>query len=138
MTPGAVKLRESLQLSWRVYLLTKTFLRYGCNADFTLRIFGLREFGFPFKVEPAVGFEPTTDGLQNRCSTTELNWLKTLISLGFLSVFVVEIPEDFQHVLRALTRPTPMKTTRKEWPRVRQLVKTGNTGQTHLNSAVGS
>ena len=25
-------------------------------------------------VEPAVGFEPTTDGLQNRCSTTELNW----------------------------------------------------------------
>src|SRR5687767_1662142 len=27
-------------------------------------------------VEPVVGFEPTTDGLQNRCSTTELNWLK--------------------------------------------------------------
>ena len=25
-------------------------------------------------MEPAVGFEPTTDGLQNRCSTTELNW----------------------------------------------------------------
>jgi hypothetical protein len=25
-------------------------------------------------VEPAVGFEPTTDGLQNRCSTTELSW----------------------------------------------------------------
>jgi len=24
MTPGAVKLRESLQLSWRVYLLTKS------------------------------------------------------------------------------------------------------------------
>jgi hypothetical protein len=28
------------------------------------------------KLEPVVGFEPTTDGLQNRCSTTELNWLK--------------------------------------------------------------
>jgi hypothetical protein len=28
------------------------------------------------KVEPVVGLEPTTDGLQNRCSTTELNWLK--------------------------------------------------------------
>ena len=28
-------------------------------------------------MEPAVGFEPTTDGLQNRCSTTELNWPKT-------------------------------------------------------------
>jgi hypothetical protein len=26
-------------------------------------------------MEPVVGFEPTTDGLQNRCSTTELNWL---------------------------------------------------------------
>ena len=25
-------------------------------------------------LEPVVGFEPTTDGLQNRCSTTELNW----------------------------------------------------------------
>jgi hypothetical protein len=27
-------------------------------------------------MEPVVGFEPTTDGLQNRCSTTELNWHK--------------------------------------------------------------
>ena len=26
------------------------------------------------EMEPAVGFEPTTDGLQNRCSTTELSW----------------------------------------------------------------
>ena len=26
------------------------------------------------RLEPVVGFEPTTDGLQNRCSTTELNW----------------------------------------------------------------
>src|SRR5436309_12522658 len=26
------------------------------------------------ELEPVVGFEPTTDGLQNRCSTTELNW----------------------------------------------------------------
>ena len=30
----------------------------------------------PHYLEPVVGFEPTTDGLQNRCSTTELNWLK--------------------------------------------------------------
>jgi hypothetical protein len=28
------------------------------------------------RMEPAVGFEPTTDGLQNRCSTTELSWLR--------------------------------------------------------------
>ena len=27
------------------------------------------------KVEPAEGFEPPTDGLQNRSSTTELSWL---------------------------------------------------------------
>lgn len=26
-------------------------------------------------MEPAVGFEPTTDGLQNRSSTPELSWL---------------------------------------------------------------
>jgi hypothetical protein len=26
-------------------------------------------------VEPAVGIEPTTDGLQNRCSAAELSWL---------------------------------------------------------------
>lgn len=25
-------------------------------------------------MEPVVGIEPTTDGLQNRCSTAELNW----------------------------------------------------------------
>src|SRR5262245_59012742 len=25
-------------------------------------------------MEPVVGIEPTTDGLQNRCSTTELHW----------------------------------------------------------------
>jgi hypothetical protein len=27
------------------------------------------------QMEPVVGVEPTTYGLQNRCSTTELNWL---------------------------------------------------------------
>src|SRR4051812_38516993 len=26
------------------------------------------------RMEPAVGIEPTTDGLQNRCSTAELSW----------------------------------------------------------------
>ena len=29
-------------------------------------------------MEPVVGLEPTTDGLQNRCSTTELNWRRYL------------------------------------------------------------
>ena len=27
-----------------------------------------------YELEPVVGIEPTTHGLQNRCSTTELNW----------------------------------------------------------------
>src|ERR1043165_9300181 len=27
------------------------------------------------ELEPVAGFEPATDGLQNRSSTTELNWL---------------------------------------------------------------
>jgi hypothetical protein len=27
-----------------------------------------------FEVEPTVGIEPTTGGLQNRCSTAELCW----------------------------------------------------------------
>jgi hypothetical protein len=26
------------------------------------------------RMEPMVGIEPTTDGLRNRCSTTELHW----------------------------------------------------------------
>src|SRR5438046_3081494 len=30
------------------------------------------------QVKPVVGIEPTTDGLQNRCSTAELNWLPGL------------------------------------------------------------
>ncbi len=35
-------------------------------------------------MEPVVGLEPTTDGLQNRCSTTELNWqYPGLFSLRF-------------------------------------------------------
>jgi hypothetical protein len=30
------------------------------------------------EVEPMAGIEPATDGLRNRCSTTELHWLKLL------------------------------------------------------------
>ena len=33
------------------------------------------------EVEPAVGIEPTTHGLQNRCSTAELSWRLDLIIL---------------------------------------------------------
>jgi hypothetical protein len=36
-------------------------------------------------MEPAVGFEPTTDGLQNRCSTTELSWPEKLFCCQLLA-----------------------------------------------------
>lgn len=37
-------------------------------------------------MEPVVGIEPTTDGLQNRCSTAELNWHPdTANSIRFIS-----------------------------------------------------
>jgi hypothetical protein len=39
------------------------------------------------KMEPVVGLEPTTDGLQNRCSTTELNWLLKMKNKRFHFVF---------------------------------------------------
>ena len=32
------------------------------------------------KLEPVVGIEPTTDGLQNRCSTAELNWPAEIVN----------------------------------------------------------
>jgi hypothetical protein len=34
------------------------------------------------EVEPMAGIEPATDGLRNRCSTTELHWLKPVEKLG--------------------------------------------------------
>lgn len=49
-----------------------------------------------FGVEPMAGIEPATDGLRNRCSTTELHWLfkvikdfLALFSLAFLSACIV-------------------------------------------------
>src|SRR6266536_2210725 len=56
------------------------------------------------KLEPVVGLEPTTDGLQNRCSTTELNWLNYFIpttydgnlvwipSIYILNLYMVAFP----------------------------------------------
>jgi hypothetical protein len=44
----------------------------GVTAATTHRPPGADEDVGAHKGEPAVGFEPTTDGLQNRCSTTEL------------------------------------------------------------------
>jgi hypothetical protein len=38
------------------------------------------------KLEPVVGLEPTTDGLQNRCSTTELNWQTNWLTVAHYAV----------------------------------------------------
>ncbi len=38
-----------------------------------------------FKVEPAAGIEPATDGLQNRCSTAELSWQRSIAASEFHS-----------------------------------------------------
>ena len=53
----------------------------GCPPCFALRLpgfalasYAVAAFALARRLEPVVGFEPTTDGLQNRCSTTELNW----------------------------------------------------------------
>jgi hypothetical protein len=32
------------------------------------------------------GIEPATDGLRNRCSTTELHWLKTIANEAYFAV----------------------------------------------------
>jgi hypothetical protein len=71
-------------------------------------------------MEPVVGFEPTTDGLQNRCSTTELNWPNSLISLGFLSRFLVESPKPFQHTSNRFCGPQPQKTYENHTQRLAQ------------------
>jgi hypothetical protein len=54
-----------------------------------------------------------------------------LIPLGFLSYFVIDIETRFQHTSNRFgglsAAPDPMKTIRKDWPRVRQYVKAGST-----------
>jgi hypothetical protein len=55
-------------------------------------------------MEPVVGFEPTTDGLQNRCSTTELNW-QTRTTL------ILEEPK-----FQASQFDIPLKSMSWKWP----------------------
>ena len=54
-----------------------------------------------------------------------------MISLGFLLLYAVDISILFQHNSNRFgglsAAPDPMKTIRKDWPRVRQYVKAGNT-----------
>src|SRR6266568_4075327 len=69
-------------------------------------------------MEPVVGLEPTTDGLQNRCSTTELNWLNYfqqttydgnlggLSSTCILSLYMVAFPA-MQSAVPSLSKRKP-------------------------------
>lgn len=59
------------RVQWRGRLYSKQIPLSG-NTSLSRRVPDLQ--GFDLKMEPAVGFEPTTGGLQNRCSTTELCW----------------------------------------------------------------
>ena len=54
---------------------TKIGVRFGVHSGQATRKPLLH---LQLRMEPVAGFEPATDGLQNRCSTTELNWLKIL------------------------------------------------------------
>src|SRR5258708_39442922 len=76
-------------------------------------------------MEPMAGIEPATDGLRNRCSTTELHWLKTIVNKAFYAV----IPTRFsgaciltysicRYVFSALKTTSPSPTKRRadaEW-----------------------
>ena len=68
-------------------------------------------------MEPVVGLEPTTDGLQNRCSTTELNWLRYCQQINSVDKFRrlsrVCILNLFMLGLFAMKKALPSSTQRK-------------------------
>jgi integrase len=78
------------------------------------------------QMEPAVGFEPTTDGLQNRCSTTELSWLKSPQTLGkthFFTTINHFSVDSLQHFVQhnGVMNTTSNTTTMPEsWPHLVQ------------------
>ena len=60
---------ELLQGSCTPHIFTDSFTDSGLSDIGKLLIYN------DLKMEPMVGIEPTTYGLRNRCSTTELHWL---------------------------------------------------------------
>ena len=77
------------------------------------------------RVEPVVGFELTTDGLQNRCSTTELNWLiwtrewesNPRISFCRAAPYHLAIPRIINSTKRCNPRPCPSLRWSRPTPR---------------------
>src|SRR6266536_3312240 len=43
-----------------------------------------------WRLEPVVGIEPTTYGLRNRCSTTELHWLNGILPVANPALAILE------------------------------------------------
>src|SRR5947199_96026 len=59
-------------------------LKLKCNPIFVTRLKISESLqAQALKVEPMAGIEPATDGLRNRCSTTELHWLSAKSSPYF-------------------------------------------------------
>jgi site-specific recombinase XerD len=77
-------------------------------------------------MEPVLGFEPRTDGLQNRCSTTELNWRPdTALPCRFrcsayaFATKLLTLCNTYATLSRMQTTPTRKagKEQKTEWPR---------------------
>ena len=71
------------QASERARIIQVVVARGHCDVVWARNIAdGIKPARDDVEMEPVLGFEPRTDGLQNRCSTTELNWLKSPASIG--------------------------------------------------------
>ncbi len=63
------------QASERARIIQVVVARGHCDVVWARNIpDGIKAARDDAEMEPVLGFEPRTDGLQNRCSTTELNW----------------------------------------------------------------
>ncbi len=68
------------QASERARIIQVVVARGHCDVVWARNIpDGIKAARDDAEMEPVLGFEPRTDGLQNRCSTTELNWHDALI-----------------------------------------------------------
>ena len=66
------------------------------------------------EVEPMAGIEPATDGLRNRCSTTELHWRPNIApSLGWLSANPTRAQTSTFHRIIRLRCPSSRPTSRQ-------------------------
>jgi hypothetical protein len=92
----------------------------------------------PQEVEPAVGIEPTTDGLQNRCSAAELSWLKHSQIEGHIHFSPETWPHPIIHgPVKVLVRKhiTP-GTARALWSSIRIRTASGNSLPSRTNQTL--